>query len=104
MNQQANTLQVEGTAIRLNENFISLTDMCRGFKGDSTLIADWLRNRNTLEYIKTWEQINNLNFNYGEFAVIENKSGLNTSRFRLVSLSRLAVSVACKFPRGGMAI
>jgi hypothetical protein len=31
-----------------------------------------------LEYIKTWEQINNPGFNYGEFAIIENKSGLNT--------------------------
>jgi hypothetical protein len=78
MNQRTTALHVEGTPIRLNENFISLTDMCRGFKGDSTLIADWLRNRNTLEYVKTWEQINNPDFNYGEFAIIENKSGLNT--------------------------
>ncbi|MEK7253613.1 MAG: KilA-N domain-containing protein, partial [Bacteroidota bacterium] len=64
--------------VRLTDNYICLTDMCHGFKGDSMLISDWLRNRNTLEYLKTWEQINNPDFNYGEFAIIENKSGLNT--------------------------
>ena len=41
-------------------------------------ISDWLRNRNTLEYIGIWEQVNNPNFNYGEFATIRNKSGLNS--------------------------
>ncbi len=38
---------------------------------------DWLRNRNTLEFIGIWEHLNNPDFNYGEFATIKNKSGLN---------------------------
>lgn len=40
-------------------------------------ITDWLRNRNTLEYIGIWEKFNNPNFNYGEFATIRNNAGLN---------------------------
>jgi hypothetical protein len=78
MKTENSTLLIEGEPVRLTDNFICLTDMCKGFKGDSTLIADWLRNRNTLEYLKTWEQVNNPDFNYGEFAIIENRSGLNT--------------------------
>ena len=41
-------------------------------------ITDWLRNRNTLEFLSVWEKINNPDFNYGEFATIRNQSGLNS--------------------------
>jgi hypothetical protein len=47
-------------------------------KDGDFFVTDWLRNRNTLEYIGIWEQINNPKFNYGEFATIRNKSGLNS--------------------------
>jgi len=60
-----------------DEDYICLTDMLKAKDGDF-FVSDWLRNRNTLEYIGIWEQINNPNFNYGEFAVIRNKSGLNS--------------------------
>ena len=51
-----------------NDNdYISLTDMIKAKDGDF-FISDWLRNRNTLEYIGTWEMMYNPNFNYGEFA------------------------------------
>jgi KilA-N domain len=70
---------VENTEINIlqeNENdFISLTDMLKG-KDGAFHIADWLRNRNTLEYIKVWEEMYNPDFNYGEFATIENRAGL----------------------------
>jgi len=46
-------------------------------KDGDFFITDWLRNRNTLEYIGIWETINNPNFNYGEFAIIKSKAGLN---------------------------
>ena len=49
-----------------NDNdYISLTDMIKAKDGDF-FISDWLRNRNTLEYIGTWEMMYNPNFNYGE--------------------------------------
>ena len=56
------------------QDYISLTDMLKAKDGDF-FITDWLRNRNTLEFIGIWEQINNPNFNYGEFAIIKNQAG-----------------------------
>jgi hypothetical protein len=60
-----------------DNDYISLTDMLRAKDGDF-FISDWLRNRNTVEFLGIWEQINNPNFNYGEFAIIKSKAGLNS--------------------------
>ena len=60
-----------------SDDFISLTDMLKSKDGDF-FISDWLRNRNTVEYIGIWERIHNPNFNYGEFAIIKSKAGLNS--------------------------
>jgi hypothetical protein len=71
----------EVTVINVNgEDYICLTDMLRAKDGDF-FIADWLRNRNTLEFIGIWEKVYNPNFNYGEFATIRNQAGLN--RFKI---------------------
>jgi hypothetical protein len=59
------------------EDYISLTDMIRSKEGEFFII-DWLRNRNTLEFLGIWEQIHNPDFNYGEFATIKSMSGLNS--------------------------
>lgn len=47
-------------------------------KDGDFFISDWLRNRNTVEYLGIWESVNNLDFNYGEFATIRNQAGLNS--------------------------
>jgi hypothetical protein len=60
-----------------NEDYLCVTDMIRAKDGDF-FVSDWLRNRNTLEYIGIWEQVYNSNFNYGEFAIIRNQAGLNS--------------------------
>ena len=60
-----------------NEDYISLTDMLKAKDGDF-FISDWLRNRNTIEYLGIWEKIHNPNFNYGEFAIIKSQAGLNS--------------------------
>ena len=74
------TINVEGTEITImqsNESdYISLTDMLKAKDGDF-FISDWLRNRNTVEFLGVWEKIYNPNFNYGEFAIIRNQAGLN---------------------------
>ena len=59
------------------QDYICLTDMLKA-KDGNFFITDWLRNRNTLEFLSVWEKINNPNFNYGEFAIIRNQSGLNS--------------------------
>ena len=60
-----------------DEDYISITDMLKVKDGDF-FITDWLRNRNTLEYIGIWEKVYNPNFNYGEFAIIKSQAGLNS--------------------------
>ena len=68
----------EVTIIQVNdEDYLSLTDMIRAKDGDF-FVTDWLRNRNTLEYIGLWEEVYNPIFNYGEFATIKSHSGLNS--------------------------
>ena len=74
-------IQVEGKEITVildnNQEYISLTDMLKAKDGDF-FIADWLRNRNTIEYLGIWESVYNLDFNYGEFAIIKSQAGLNS--------------------------
>jgi hypothetical protein len=78
------TIHVHGTVISLTtvgqEDYISLTDMLKAKEGDF-LIGDWLRNRNTVEYLGIWESVHNPAFNYGEFDIIRSQAGLN--RFRI---------------------
>ena len=74
-------LQVKDTEITIikvnDEDYLCLTDMLKAKDGDF-FITDWLRNRNTLEYIGIWEKVYNPAFNYGEFAIIKSSSGLNS--------------------------
>ena len=59
------------------DDYFSITDMMKAKDGEF-FVTDWLRNRNTLEYLGAWESMNNPNFNYGEFAIIRNQAGLNS--------------------------
>ena len=58
-------------------DFISLTDMVRQSESGTSLIENWLRNKNTLEFLSIWEQIYNPNFNSPEFEEIKKEAGLN---------------------------
>lgn len=73
-------ISVKGSDINIIEyqdsDFISLTDMIKSF-GDESIISNWLRNRNTLEFIGLWEQINNPVFNVLEFEGFKKQAGLN---------------------------
>ena len=75
------SVEVQGTEISImthdDKDFISLTDMLKAKDGDF-FISDWLRNRNTVEFLGIWELIHNPNFNYGEFAIIRSNAGLNS--------------------------
>jgi hypothetical protein len=78
-------ITVRGSEIAIikyhGDDYISLTDMVRNFEGGVALIEKWLRNKNTIEFIGIWEQINNPGFNSPEFGGIKNEAGLN--RFTL---------------------
>jgi hypothetical protein len=75
------TIAVQGTAVSIisgkDGDYISLTDMLRAKDGDF-FISDWLRNRNTVEFLGIWESVFNPAFNYGEFATIKSQAGLNS--------------------------
>jgi len=70
----------EITVIHFNESdYISLTDMANAKESESRaadIIKNWLRNRYSLEYLGTWEQINNPNFKVVEFDHFKSQAGL----------------------------
>jgi hypothetical protein len=71
-------ISVQGKNITIiDDDYISLTDMIKAKDGEF-FISDWLRNRNTVEFLGIWEQIHNPDFNYGEFATIRSKAGLHS--------------------------
>jgi len=78
---KSTTIEVQGTAIAVishkDTDYISLTDMLKAKDGEF-FISDWLRNRNTVEFLGIWESIYNPDFNYGEFATIRSQAGLNS--------------------------
>ena len=77
-------IEVKGTSITVVsggvDDYISLTDIARYKDSDHTddIIRNWLRNRNTLEFLGIWEQLNNPAFNPVEFDGIRMQSGLNS--------------------------
>ncbi|MDO8753462.1 MAG: KilA-N domain-containing protein [Anaerolineales bacterium] len=74
-------IEVKGSEITVisknGQDYISLTDMLKAKDGDF-FISDWLRNRNTVEFLGIWETVYNPDFNYGEFATIKSQAGLNS--------------------------
>lgn len=96
MNTEISVQKVNG------EDYISLTDMLKA-KDGAFFIADWLRNRNTLEYIGIWEKVYNPGFNYGEFATITNQSGLNSFKISVKEFVERtgAISIISKAGRYG---
>ena len=79
--KKSTNIEVRGIAISMfkeqDADYISLTDMLKAKDGDF-FISDWLRNRNTIEFLGIWETVNNPHFNYGEFAIIKTQAGLNS--------------------------
>ena len=66
------------TLIPLAEgDFISLTDMVHESENGSSVIDNWLRNKNTLEFLSVWEEIYNPAFNSLEFEEIKKNAGFN---------------------------
>ena len=78
---KSRTINVKGAEVaivsRQGQDYISLTDMLKAKDGDF-FISDWLRNRNTVEFLGIWETVYNPAFNYGEFAIIKSQAGLNS--------------------------
>jgi len=77
-------IDVKGTSVTVisggTDDYISLTDIARYKDSERTdyIIQNWLRNRNTIEFMGIWEQLNNPDFNPIEFDGIRRQAGLNS--------------------------
>jgi len=78
------TIDVQGTSVTVINQpidaYISLTDIARYKNAEHTddHIRNWIRNRNTIEFLGIWERLNNPGFNPVEFDGIKMQAGLNS--------------------------
>jgi hypothetical protein len=78
------TIEVKGAAITVlsqkEDNYICIMDIARYKNAERTddLVRNWLRNRNTIEFLGIWEQLNNPDFKPVEFDGIKIQAGLNS--------------------------
>lgn len=61
------------------DEFISLTDIAKYRNEDDPrfVIQNWMRNRNTIEFLAVWEELHNPDFNRVQFEAVRNEAGLN---------------------------
>lgn len=82
--KQMKKIEVKGlTIITFEKNtfdFISLTDIAKYKDNERTnyVIQNWMRTRNTVEFLGLWEKLHNQNFNSIEFDAFRNESGSNS--------------------------
>ena len=73
-------INVNISIITANEkDYICITDMAKAKEGDARaadIIKNWIRNRTTLEFLGTWEQMNNPDFKVVEFDHFKMRAGL----------------------------
>ena len=63
------------------DDYICITDIAKAKTGESRsadVVKNWLRNRNTLEFLGTWEMIYNSDFKVVEFDHFKSEAGLHT--------------------------
>jgi len=76
--RKSRSIVVQGTAIAVTghreHEYISLTDMLRAKEGEF-FIADWLRNRNTMEFLGVWERVHNPGFIMANSPQLETRLG-----------------------------
>ena len=76
---------VDGAEISIvkhgQDDYFSLTDIVKKFDNSHVLIGNWLRRKDTLEYLGIWERIHNIEFKLIEFDEFSQNAG--TNRFTL---------------------
>jgi KilA-N domain. len=69
-------------------------------KDGDFFISDWLRNRNTIEYLGIWKSVYNPDFNYGEFAIIKSQAGLNSYKLSVKEWGEKTNAIGLKATAG----
>jgi len=85
MSKKNKNIEVKGISISIfqsnKDDYISLTDIAKSKDNDSRaadVIKNWIRNRGTIEFIGTWEQLHNPNFKVVEFDHFRMSAGLTS--------------------------
>ena len=67
------------TKVINEEDYVSLTDIAKKVNGDEPrfVIQNWMRNKDTIDYLGLWEKIYNPNFNRVGFEAVKNEAGRN---------------------------
>ena len=79
-----NEIIVQDTNIKIRQHekkdFISLTDIARyrDLNRSDYILQNWMRSKDTIEFLGLWEKINNQDFNSIEFDGIKNQAGVNS--------------------------
>ena len=79
------TIEVQGTAVTIiaqkADDYISLTDIAKHKETDRAdhVIQNWMRNRNTVEFLGVWERLHNADFKPLEFEGFRNNAGIRMS-------------------------
>ncbi|NOR45050.1 MAG: hypothetical protein GQ534_05630 [Candidatus Delongbacteria bacterium] len=79
-----NKVNIKGTEVSVmtkqDSDFISITDIARYKNPDEPkdVVKNWMRNKNTIEFLGLWEKLNNPNFKGVEFDPIKNEAGYNS--------------------------
>ena len=101
-------IQVEGTDITIigvkQDDYISLTDIAKHRSDEpNSVIANWMRNRNTIEYLGFWETLYNPCFKPLEFEGFRKQAGLNafTLSPQKWTTTTNAIGIICKSGRYG---
>lgn len=76
LNIQGSDIKVISDGENSNNDYLCLTDIAHKF-GSLEHIKNWLQNKNTIDFLGIWEQLNNPSFNLVEFHQIKNEAGLN---------------------------
>ena len=102
-------ISAKGFAIQIytedfKNDYISLTDIAR-YKSDEPFIVinNWLRSKDTIEFLGLWESMNNINFKPIEFDRFKNEAGSNAftlSPQKWIEKTN-AIGIVCKSGRYG---
>lgn len=67
------------TTVGSEDDYISLTDIAKYQDEENPryIIQNWMRNRNTIDFLGLWEELNNPNFNRVEFDAVRAETGKN---------------------------
>lgn len=84
MSKKNNKIEVKGISVAIvhqqQDDYISITDIARFKDANRTdyIIQNWLRTRNTIEFLGIWERLYNPDFNPIEFEGFRKQAGLNS--------------------------